>query len=715
MSRRALDCTLGLVAWALLLAPTLATGATLPPPPATKTDPVVETLNGVQITDPYRWLEDKDAPATRSWIDGQMAYTQTILSNAPNRDRIHARLEQFLKVDAIQAPIERGGKYFFMKRRADQDLFVLTMRKGPKGADEALVDPHPLSEDHSTTVSLLDVSQDGSLVAYGIRNGGQDEVEIHFIDTATRQELPDRLPKARYFTVSIEPDRKGVFYGKYASIGSRIFHHAMGGAAGDTMVFGDGYTPEKITVSSLSEDGRYLLISVFYGSAGTRSELWVMNVAAGTPPTPIVNDLEANFTGDIAGDRLYLKTDWQAPNGRILLVDLKNPARDRWKEIVPAGKGVIEDVTLAGGLLYVNTLENVSSSVRIYDPEGKSRGSIAFPTLGTVGDVRGQWSSNEAFFSFSSYHVPSTIYHVDVKSGERSEWWRADVPIDSDRFDLKQVWYPSKDGTKVPMFVLCKKGTKLDGSHPTLLTGYGGFNVTETPQWSTEAAFWVDNGGVFALPNLRGGGELGEEWHKAGMLDKKQNVFDDFAAAAQWLIQNGYTKSDRLAVSGGSNGGLLVGAMLTQHPDLTRAVLCSVPLLDMLRYHRFLVARFWVPEYGSAENPQQFPFIRAYSPYQNVKQGVKYPAVMLVSGDSDTRVDPLHARKMTALLQASTGSGTDRPIILHYDTQSGHSAGKPIRKVVDDDTDEMLFLTWQVGLPVAAPKETPRKAAVATP
>ena len=474
--------------------------------------------------------------------------------------------------------------------------------------------------------------------------------------------------------------------------------------ATDPLLFGDGYGPGKIIASKLSEDGRHLLITVYYGSATDRSEVYVQDVVTGGPFVPIVNDVEAYFDPDIAGDRVYLQTNWKASNNRILEVDLAHPSRDRWREVVPEGEAAIESFSLAGGKIFVNALQNVTSTVRVYDTRGKLERTIEFASPGSVSGLRGRWSGAEAFFSYSSFAVPTTIYRYGIAGGERREWWKPDVPIAADQIEVRQVWYSSKDGTRIPMFVAHRKGLKLDGTNPTLLTGYGGFTISETPSYRPLAVLWVERGGVYALPNLRGGGEFGEAWHRAGMLDKKQNVFDDFEAAADWLVKNRYTGPDRLAISGGSNGGLLVGAALTQRPEKFRAVVCSVPLLDMLRYHQFLVARFWVPEYGSSENPDQFRVLHAYSPYHHVKKGVNYPAVLLVTGDSDTRVDPLHARKMTALLQASTGS--DRPILLHYDTKLGHAGGKPVSKQIDDLTVELTFLFWQLGVGAPEPALT---------
>jgi prolyl oligopeptidase len=437
-------------------------------------------------------------------------------------------------------------------------------------------------------------------------------------------------------------------------------------------------------------------VHVLYGSAGDRTEVHVQNLAERGPVVAIVNELPARFFGTIAGDQLFLHTNWKAPKGRILGVDLKAPSRDHWREVVPESDAVIENVDALGGRLGVLFTENASSRVKLVEPSGKLVREISLPRIGSVTGLTGRWSSQEAFYQFESFHIPQRIYRYDVVKGTQEMWAQVQAPIESDKYEVKQVWYASKDGTKVPMFLVYARGIKLDGSNPTLLTGYGGFNVSETPSYTTRAAAWISSGGIYALANMRGGGEFGEEWHRAGMLANKQNVFDDFIAAAEWLVKNNYTRPSRLAIRGASNGGLLVGAALTQRPDLFGAVVCGYPLLDMLRYHKFLVARWWVPEYGSSDDAEQFKFIYAYSPYQQVKPGGKYPAVLLISGDSDTRVDPLHARKMTARLQAATAFR--QTILLHYDTKAGHSGGTPISKQVDDLTDELSFLFWRLGV-----------------
>jgi prolyl oligopeptidase len=668
-------------------------------PPRTKADTVKDIVHGTEIADPFRWLEDGKSPATRAWIDEQVKYTESIIGRLPGRDALKKRITELVRVDTMSAPTVRNDRYFFSKREADQDLPVYYVRQGFTGKDEVLLDSNKLSTDKTVSASQLGVSEDGTLWVYGIRQGGEDETTIQLMQVDDRKDLPDRFPKARYFGVSLKPDKSGFFYSRMDSKeGPRVFYHALGtDQEKDVEIFGKGYGPDKIINAGLSPDGRWLLITVLYGSAARKSELYVKNVEKDGPITPIVNDIDARFISRIGGDTLFVQTNWKAPKNRLLTIDLNDPARDKWKEIVPEASSVLENFTPAGGKLFVSYLENVTSREKIYSPDGKHLGDVPFPGIGT-GGVSGRWESTEAFLSFSNFVTPSTIHRYDTNKGVQELWFKPNIPIDSSKFDVKQVRYPSKDGTEIPMFIVHAKGLKLDGNNPAFLTGYGGFNLSRTPSFSATVALWAESGGVYALPSLRGGGEFGEEWHRAGMLEKKQNTFDDFIAAAEWLIANGYTKPEKLAIIGGSNGGLLVGAALTQRPDLFRAVVCSVPLLDMVRFHKFLVARFWVPEYGSSEDPEQFKFIHAYSPYHRVKPGTRYPAVLFMTGDSDTRVDPLHARKMAALLQTNPGTSSDRPVLLHYDTKSGHAGGKPITKTINDLADEFAFLFWQLGM-----------------
>lgn len=681
---------------ALLLAGAVRAADT-PRPPATRVAVVRDTLHGVVIEDPYRWLEEKDAPETRAWVRDQMAFTRARLDAVPGRDEVKETIARYAKLDTRSVPTVRGGRLFFTARAADQQQRVLMMRSGPDAPDVVLVDPNPMSPDHSTSVALLDVSTDGKLVAYGIRKGGEDEVEVHLLDTDAKRERPGGLPKARYFGFSIDAAKQGAWFGKWEPKGSRVWYHRFGDApAQSKLVFGEGLGPTEIPAPSLSENGRWLVVSVYVGSSGDETRVFLREAAKDGPFVSLTDTLHARVNAQLAGDTVVLETNWKAPNHRIMAVDARSPALANWREIVPERPdAVIEDFSPVAGRLVVDYLRNVTSELVVYGMGGERQGTIALPGPGSASAPAGEWAGTGAYYSFESFNRPETLYRYDFPAGASREWWRTPAEFESGRYVVRQVWADSKDGTKVPMFVVQRTEMTLDGTNPVLLTGYGGFNVSSTPYWSAFVAAWLDMGGTFVLANLRGGSEFGEAWHKAGMLGNKQNVFDDFTACAEWLTGHGYCTKSKLAIMGGSNGGLLVGAAMTQHPDLFGAVLCQVPLLDMLRYQRFLVARFWVPEYGSAEDPAQFRWLREYSPYQHVAAGVKYPPVMFVTGDSDTRVDPLHARKMAARMQALGGPN---PVLLHYDVSSGHAGGKSVAKTIDDDADEMQFLRWQLGM-----------------
>jgi prolyl oligopeptidase len=664
-------------------------------PPVTRVEVVRDTLHGAVIADPYRWLEDKNSPETRAWLAEQDRYFHAVMDPVPGREAIRRRLSELLRTDDVSLPLERAGRLFFLRRSADADQRALVMRSG--GRDVVLFDPQVLSPDHTVSLRLLDVSDDGTLAVIGVQQGGEDEIAIQFLDVATRKVRAESLPKARYFGFDLAPDGKAGYYARYGREGSRIFRHALGTDPSlDVLIFGDGLPPEIIASQEVSDDGAWMLITVARGSAADDVKLYVKDLRHDGPVIPIVDDVKVHFEGHIGGNTLYIKTNWEALDSRILAVDLLHPERDRWREVVKEAPNAIDGWALCGGHLLVRYLVNVVAMLYAFDADGRLLGPVPIGDLGSVREMRGQWGRPDAWMFFESYLVPPRILRVKAATAAVTEWWKPSVPFDGDAFETRQDWYHSKDGTRIPMFVVGRKGLQRDGSHPVYLTGYGGFMSNETPRFRALTALWMESGGVLAVPNLRGGSEFGDGWHRAGMLQYKQNVFDDFLAAAQYLVDRRYTSTDRLAIAGGSNGGLLVGAALTQRPDLFKAVVCSVPLLDMLRYHRFLIARFWVPEYGSSDDPKQFEYLRAYSPYHHVSEGVKYPATLLVSGDSDTRVDPLHARKMTALLQASTGG--EAPILLHYDTQSGHSGGKPIRQQIEDDADVLHFLFWQCGL-----------------
>ncbi|HOK45592.1 MAG TPA: hypothetical protein PLK67_06665, partial [Bryobacteraceae bacterium] len=450
----------------LLLASALALCALAQKPPPTRTDNVREVIHGVEIVDPYRWLENQDSPETRRWIDAQNAYSRPILEKLPGRARIAKRLSELMDIDEAAAPHVRGGRYFFARRLAGRQQPVIYMREGLNGRDQVLIDPAPLSPDHTASVTLLDISDDGKLVAYGIRRGGEDEVTVRLLDVDTRKELADELPRGRY-GISILPGRSGFYYSRFEKAGPRVYFHAIGkSASADTVVFGEGYGPEKGISARVSENGRYLLIQVSEGSAGDRSEIWVQDLKRGTPPAPIVKGLQGRFTGRIGGDMLYLATNWEAPNGRVLAVDLRNPARERWRVVVPEGPDAIDEFSAAAGRLFVSYLRNASSTLAVFTPEGKRLPDLPLPGIGSVSAVNGTWSGREAFFEFDSFHTPVTILRYDAGTGKQDVWWSPNVRIDRGKLELKQVWYSSKDGTRIPMFLLHRKGLKLDGNNP---------------------------------------------------------------------------------------------------------------------------------------------------------------------------------------------------------------------------------------------------------
>ncbi len=665
-------------------------------PPKTRVAPVIEELHGKSIPDPYRWLEDQNSPETRAWVDEQMKYTQAQLKQVPARDKIRTRLAALMRVDTMSAPTERAGRYFYSARRGTERQAIWYQRKGIGGKETVLLDPTALSTDGTISANPMAFSEDGTLIAYGLRTGGEDEVEMRFKNTDTLRDLRDVLPRARYSGLSMINDKRGLYYAVFTKSGPRLHFHVLGdNPAQDRELFGQAYGSSDIISIQKSDDEQYLLISAGNAAGGDKQDLFLLERQTGKIKT-IVQGLRGRFDAVLGGSQIFINTDYQAPNWKVFRAELAAPERANWKEVIPEGKWPIQNFTLAGGKLIVSTLENVIPKARIYDTNGTLIREISPPSIGNLQGPFGRWKSNDAYYTFSTFGRPATIYRYDITTAKQIIWSQTKIPFDADSVDIKQAWYTSKDGTKIPMFIAHKKGLKLDGNNPTLLTGYGGFNAASLPSASPFLTAFIDMGGVVALANLRGGSEFGEKWHRAGMLERKQNVFDDFIAAAEYLIAEKYTSKKKLAIEGGSNGGLLVGAVMTQRPDLFQAVICAVPLLDMVRYQRFLVARFWVPEYGSSEDAKQFEYIYKYSPYHHVERGVDYPATLVVSGDSDTRVDPSHARKFAALLQASTKG--PRPALLHYDTKSGHSGGLPIDRQIENVADELTFLAWQLGM-----------------
>jgi prolyl oligopeptidase len=680
-------------------------GITLPAPPVVSKQPVTDTYAQaggpeVAVTDPYRWLEDAKSPETRAFITAENAYTQQYLDQVKMMPEVRTQMAALLKVDVMSAPETRGNRYFFTRRMADENQGSIYLREGLHGDDVRLIDGTRMSADGNTSVNLYGVSQDGSIVIYGVRVGGADEAEIHFFDVAARKDLGDTLPSARYNGVQLAPNKQGVYYGRYyPHEGTRVFYHGFGAGNSDTMLLGRSYRGEALGEIDyidveVTENGHFLVFTVHRGVPAKRVDILVKDLRVkDSPIVPLVYGYDSRFEALIDGDTFYVDTDLNAPNHRILKAEFgKKP--EQWKTVIPEGRDVLESANLVGDKFFVLRLHDVKSELSIYTLDGRAAGKISFPGIGSGSGLSGRSLDREGFYVFDSIVRPPTIFHYDVASGKSEVFFASKVPFDSDAYELKQVFYQSKDGTRVPMFIAGKKGLKRDGTERLLMTGYGGFALSETPVWNPEYAWWMEQGGWFALPNLRGGNEYGETWHKAAMFDKKQNVFDDWYAAAEYLIREKYTSPEHFAIRGRSNGGLLMGASMTQRPDLFGAIWCGYPLLDMLRYQKFLVGRTWTTEYGSAENAADFPYIFKYSPYQHVVMGTKYPAILFFTGDGDTRVDPMNARKMTPLMQEASVApgGSDRPVLLHYSLKGGHSAGISQTQLVEDYADEMGFL-----------------------
>jgi prolyl oligopeptidase len=683
-------------------------------PPKAKVAPVEDTVQGHKIVDPYRYLENPDDPDTKLYVEQELSYTRSILDPLPGRDKINARLSQLLQIGTVGAP-QMGGRYYFhTHREGNQNQPVLYVREGVNGGfnekDRVLVDVNKLSSDGTVALDWWFSSEDGKYVAYGTSASGSEESTLRIVETATGKLLPDTIERTRFASLAWVKDSSAFYYTRNPKKGEvpageevyhvKVFYHQLGSdPAKDPLVFGEGRNPQDIPSVTLSEDDRWLLIDV--GEGWTKSEMYLLDLQSKNPPLEITTGKDFLYGVEFFEGKLYITTNEDAPHYRVFVADAANAKRENWKEIIPQSDAVLQNASVTGGKLLLQYEHNATSELKLFGLDGKKLSDISLPAIGSVFDASGRYDRNEIFFGFQSYTVPPSIYRVDLADVKSALWAKVDAPsIDPSAYDVEQVWYTSKDGTKIPMFVVNKKGIEKNGKNPTLLTGYGGFNVSLTPTFSRSMYLWMEHGGIYAVANLRGGAEFGEDWHRAGMLEKKQNVFDDFIAAAEYLIAQKYTDKDHLAIQGGSNGGLLMGAMITQRPDLFRAVVCAVPLLDMLRYQNFQIAKLWIPEYGSAEDAKQFDWLYAYSPYHHVKPGVEYPAILFMTGDTDTRVDPMHAKKMAALMQAEAknGDSRERPILLRIDIKAGHGQGKPVTKQIEESTDMYSFLFWQLGV-----------------
>lgn len=688
---------------------------TVPDPPPTPKIPVTDVLHGVTIVDPYRWLEDGTSPETVAWTEAQNARTTQVLDQLPQKKVLAEKLTALMSRDSIGHPVFRGNALFYTKRKASAAQPVLCVRELSGGsAERVLVDPNRGSDKGLLALDWWYPSDDGKMLAYGCSLNGDEWSILRVKDVETGEDLPDRIERARMAGVTWDKDNNGFYYCRYPKPGDvppgeenyhhHLFHHKLGDdPSRDPKVFGEGRAKDEFYGTRFSDDGRYLLLTVGHG--WNSNDLFYKDLSApGSPFVPIVEGVNAHFEVIAAlGDTLYILTDYKSPRGRICSLNLSSPAMEDWREVFPEDPSfTIEGARIAGGSIVLTGLVDASSRLYVYDLDGSSKREIPLPMLGTVSALATQIHSPEVFVRFESFALAPVIYRFYVDgSGGLQTFLQSEQPEGTEDIAVEQVFYRSKDGTRIPMFILRQKGPSLAGPRPTVLTGYGGFNLARTPTFFDSVIPWLLAGGIYAVANLRGGSEYGEEWHKAGMRENKQNVFDDFIAAGHYLVDNGYTQRSQLGIWGRSNGGLLVGAALTQKPDLFAAVACGVPLLDMVRYHKFLIAYLWCSEYGNPDNPDEFPYLYAYSPYHKVQEGIEYPAVYFYTALSDSRVDPLHARKMAARLQeVQAATGCDNPILLRVESEAGHGVGKPVHKVIEEQAEMWAFLAWRLGLDV---------------
>ncbi|HET7321330.1 MAG TPA: prolyl oligopeptidase family serine peptidase [Longimicrobiaceae bacterium] len=694
------------ISLALLLAPGLSAAQQAPDYPQAQRDSLVEDYFGTRVPAPYRWMEDLSSPGVAAFVKSENALTYRMLDRMPVRDSLRAMLTELWNSRRVGIPSrEADGHLFYRANSGLQRQSVLYERDSIDAPPEVVLDPNTLSPDGSIALQGTSISPDGQYLAYGLSEGGSDLQSWYVREMESGRVLPDTIRNVKFSSASWTHDDRGFFYTRYdipsgdkalvgATTGGKIYYHTLGTPQlQDRLIYARPDDPHLFLGGGVSEDGRFLFI--FVSEGGSKNELWYKDL--GDPEHPdlsapvralsAVADAEYSTLGNV-GDTVYLRTDLDAPNRRIVAVTLPDTARAHWRTVVPEGENVIEGATMAGDRIAVQTLEDVKSTLTLYDHAGNRVGEVALPGIGTVRGLNGRTDRPELWYAFTSFLSPTTVYHYDLQTGESQPFEPPHVAFDPSKFETKQVFYSSKDGTRVPMFIVAKKGLSLDGNNPVLMYAYGGFDISMLPGYSPTTMAWLEKGGVYAVPNLRGGGEYGEAWHHAGMREKKQNVFDDFIAAGEYLIDQGYTRPERLAISGGSNGGLLVGAVMTQRPELFGVALPAVGVMDMLRYQKFTGGAFWVPEYGSSDDSTAFQYLIRYSPVQNVREGTCYPATLLTTADHDDRVVPSHTYKFTAALQHAQGCAN--PILLRVETEGSHGY-RPTDKQIAEAADKLGF------------------------
>ena len=667
----------------------------------------VDNYHGTEIPDPYRWLENDTTQKVANWVQAQNKLTFGYLNQIPFREKIKERLTKIWNYPKYGTPFKRGANYYFYKNDGLQNQSILYVQQGLTGTPEVFLDPNKFSADGTTSLTTVSFSKDNKYVAYGTSGGGSDWNEYYVLDAATKEKLSDKLEWIKFSGAAWFKD--GFFYSRYDAPknGSKlaakneyhkVYYHKLGTPqSSDKLIYEDKTKPLRYFHAKTTDDERFLLISVSEGATSTNA-LYVKDLRDEKNEfIPVVSNFTAEYNViDNIGDKLLVQTTYKSPKNQIVLIDPKKPQPANWKTVVPQSDNVITDASLIDNRLIVNYMKNAASEVVVFDVNGKHLHQLKLPTLGTVSGFSGKKEDKEVFYTFNSFTYPSAVYKYTVASNTSELFRKTDLDVNMDNYETKQVFYPSKDGTKVPMFIVHKKGLVLDGNNPTYLYGYGGFNVSYTPSFSISRMLWLENGGVFVLANLRGGGEFGEEWHKAGMTPNKQNVFDDFIAAAEYLIQTKYTSPGKLAIAGGSNGGLLVGAVANQRPELFKVALPAVGVMDMLRFHKFTIGWGWVPEYGSSDNPEQFKNLLQFSPLHNIKDGVSYPATLVTTADHDDRVVPAHSFKYIARLQEK-GAPTN-PYLIRVAVKAGHGAGKSTAQQIEEATDVWAFVYKNMGI-----------------
>ncbi|MDF5739574.1 MULTISPECIES: prolyl oligopeptidase family serine peptidase [unclassified Nostoc] len=671
----------------------------------------VDNYHDTLVADPYRWLEDPDSEETRTWIEAENQVTFGYLSEIASREKIKQRLTKLWDYEKYGIPFKEGeslpdgssDRYFYFKNDGLQNQSVLYTLKTLDDQPKVLLDPNKLSEDGTVALSGLSISENGKLLAYGLSASGSDWQEWKVRDVETGEDLQDHLKWIKFSGASWTHDHQGFFYSRYdepnektqledVNYYQKLYYHQLGKPQSeDILIYHRPDQKEWGFGGGVTEDGRYLIISIWLGSDSKNLVFSKDLTNPNAEVVELINQFEADYSFIDNDDSVfYLRTDLNAPRGRVIAIDTKNPAPENWREIIPQSAETLESVGILNNQFVADYLKDAHSQIKIFDLKGAFVREVELPGLGSAGGFGGKRHDTETFYSYTSFTTPGTIYRYDMITGKSTVFRQPQVDFNPADYETKQVFYHSKDGTKVPMFITHKKGIKLDGNNPTYLYAYGGFNISMTPGFSVSLLVWMEMGGVYAMPNIRGGGEYGEEWHQAGIKDKKQNVFDDFISAAEWLIANKYTKTDKLAIAGGSNGGLLVGACITQRPDLFGAALPAVGVMDMLRFHKFTIGWAWTSEYGSADNPEEFPALYAYSPLHNIKPDAAYPATLITTADHDDRVVPAHSFKFAAALQEAHAG--DAPTLIRIETKAGHGAGKPTAKIIEEAADKWAFL-----------------------